>query len=428
MSCPLLSAPEDVIDYMLQFLHVVDLYDAHCNHICKSLDILIMNKMLRIPGLQLIINPKHHIWSDKLMVGRKYHSKQIIIINAKKFINNKKIKHFMQLISFQIKNLIIMDKICTTDINLANVTHLQCVYPLNNILILKTLNALKWVTITALNKYIWNILSKSCPTLSSLITINSLKRSISDWCKDDDDAKNVLNTMNYLQILVICNTISIELVPYLLKASPSLVHFSVDGRVTINDDPIPYGRQTTLPIMAIPKNLIFLGISSNVASMVDIDFSHCDKLNVLNIPLLSSHNGSLKISKLFTNFIGSKNKNEILILFKKYKTTNFFINLDEEKLIMEIRSNFCNSAIIKTQMNIIMHKIHGLSKDNYLIRKILKSLFYENKLNFVDTKNINETIINYLTANGDNREYIELLDEATEIGYLCEQFKPLIID
>ena len=430
MSCLLLSLPDDVMNHMLGLLHVVDLYEMYCNHICKLLDILCKDRIMQTSNLTLIINSKRYIRGKTVLIGRAFHCKQIIVTNASNIFRNKKITHLMQLISYQIKHLTIMGKIKSINTELPNVSHLRCCYPLNNMLILKNLTALKWITITALNKCIWNILSKYCPTLSALITINSFGRTINIWCKDKELYKNTLNTMNNLQVLVICDTISIELIPYILDASPSLVHFIIDGRITVDNDPNPIANhyQTTLQTLKIPKQMVFFGISSICAAAIDVDFSQSVNLKVLNIPLLSCHRGSLKLSSVFVNFICSKHNNDTIIVFKKNETIKFFGHLDEKKCILEIQSNFFNSTINANALNVVVNNDQDLDQDNCLITKILKSLFYENTLNFIETNTVNTTIIDYLTEYCGDREYIQLLIKATQIGYICNDMNPITID
>ena len=427
MNASLTSLPDEVIIFMLQNLHVTDIYEVYHGKICKLLSKLSLITLKKYSDLILIISSKKCSRYKSLLISDIFNRYQSITTSSLAVSLSPSIKQFIMLISTQIKSLILMDQMLPLYTNLSSVSQLHCCYPLSNGVILKRFDGLQWLTICCIDRCTWNLLSQCCPTLRALITKYSNKGANGIWWNDINSQKS-LKSLKYLKILVICKSISIKLLPHLLKACPSLVHLSVDGRVTYEIDWSTNIPQRIRQTVILPKQLVSFGISSHVLSVINIDFSLCTNLKFLNIPLLTFGQGINSISDVFCNFIECKNQSDTIVLFSCFETSYHFNNQEEQTSLLEIQNRFSKTNLFGGSLIIILNTFNELKNDNRLITNIIKTIFDENRIKFVETNNVKNTITDHLISNCDDEDYIQTMSKASNTGFILKQFTPLIVE
>ena len=336
------------------------------------------------------------------------------------------IKHegFIIANSSKIKSLIISERIFSFDAELVNVTQLQWCYPSKNLFIIRNIAALKWCNLCVIDKAMWNLLAICCPTLESLVTACSHSHGAAMWRASNSRIMS-LNVMQNLLVLVIANNISTELICPVIEACPALLHLVIDSGMTIDNTvypPIVVSRHIVLP-----ANIISFGISSQCAKDISVDFSNCRNIRLLNVPLLEFGSDVISISTIFRDFLRSNNENNVLIQFIQYQTRVVLCNQDRKASMIKIKNSLKTSIKDTASFTIMFENNHHLSKDNYLISTILKNLFNENTLTFIEPDNIKETFITHLNQNCINKSYVQLLKRASSTGFVKYNFQPLVI-
>ena len=334
-------------------------------------------------------------------------------------------RDFIRTVSSKIRSLKIWDRIYNLDIDLSNVTQIQWCFPQGNLKIFNNLSALKWCSLCTMNESIWNLLTVYCPTLESLITACQYSNSACFWWEYTHFDTLPLNVMNNLMILVISKSISIKLVPTLIKACPSLLHLMVDGRVTMETDIYMSSQQKMLRKLKLPSSLVSFGISAKCAVEVDVNFDKCRYLQLLNIPIITAFGNTMSISRIFQDFIECHNNNEVLISINQYELESALDVKNVDTCISKFKKSVLTPIIFQAPFNVIISTIDASQIDDYLISKLLQHLFIKSKIRFIKSNDILTSFIDHLGTSRYTQKYVKLIKRASQTGFLSTNFQPL---
>ena len=311
-------------------------------------------------------------------------------------------------------------------INLPNASRVMWCCPQSHVKFLPYITALKWLSICSVNEIMWELIATFCPTLEVFITIASDIGAV--WWDPVMADQILLKSMNNLLCLSVSKNISITLINNMISACPQLLHLMIDGKCTSGVDWDSVPSQRIVETIQLPPQLVCFAISSNCSVFIDVDYTQCKHLKVLNIPLLSYSKSILSLSGCFQNFIQSRCDKKVLVLFHQYETSKILfpynLHIDVSFVVNVIKQPILGELL---QPTVILPQLLYQYEDNRLIEEIMKSLFIKSEIIYSTSSNIKELFVMHLKSICDNICYVTLIENAFNNELISNTLDPFIM-